>query len=125
MTKLPTLAGSEHHAPDERRNHGRRVMLLRSGGCSFCGGFRSVDNDGLFATFGGSGVDGVQVDALRREFVQKLSQGTWLVGQIVGFRGSFLVRDAGGVKGLLRAPGIFHDELNRASRALGGSQERE
>src|SRR5713101_99844 len=84
-------AVSKHSAPDKRKNHGRREMLLRSGGCNFCGGVRSVDNDGLFTAFGGGGVDGVQVDAFGREFVQTLRQRARLVGQIVGFRGSFLV----------------------------------
>src|SRR5216684_6861162 len=89
--KTPTRAVSEHSAPDKRKNHGRREMLLRSGGCNFCGGVRSVDNDGLFTAFGGGGVDGVQVDAFGREFVQTLRQRARLIGQIVGFRGSFLV----------------------------------
>src|SRR5260370_6158743 len=100
-------------------------MLLRGGGCRFCGGFRSVNNNGLLTAFGGSGVDGIQVDAFGREFVQTFRQSSRLVGQIVGFRGSFLIRDACGVKGFLGAPSIFHDELHRASRALGGSEERE
>src|SRR6266699_1725506 len=71
-------------------------MLLRGGGCHFGGGF-----------------------------VQTLRESSRLVGQIVGFRGSFLIRDAGSVKGFLGAPSIFHDELNRASGALGGSLQRE
>src|SRR5260370_35320715 len=100
-------------------------MLLRRGGCRFCGCFRSVNNNGLFTTFGGSGVDGIQVDALGREFVQTLRESSRLVGQIVGFRGSFLIRDAGGVKGFLGAPSSFHEELNRARRALGGSEDSE
>jgi len=118
------VAGSEHAAPDERKNHGRRKRPLRRGGCSFYGGFRSVDNDCLFAALGSSGVDRVQVDAFGREFIQTLREGTGLVGQIAGFCGSFLVCDAGRVKRFLRAPGIIHDELNAAGRALGGSQER-
>ena len=90
------LAASEVSAPDKLKEP-QRIEILCGGGCPFCGSFRSVNNDGLFTAFGGSGVDGVQVDAFRREFVQVLRQGAGLVGQIVGFRGSFLVRDAGGV----------------------------
>src|ERR1700732_2018221 len=65
------VAGSEHAAPSERKNHGRRERLLRGGGGggSFCGGFRSVDNDGLFTALGRSGVDRVQVAAFCRGVV--------------------------------------------------------
>src|SRR5438552_18341136 len=70
-------------------------------------------------------MDGIQVNALRSELVQNLLQRTWLVGQIVGFRRSFLIGDPGMIEGILRAPRIFGNELNDARRALGGSQERE
>src|SRR5207249_7474756 len=124
-TEVLALARSENRAADERKNQGRREKLLRGGGCRFCRDFRRVDNDCLLAAFGGSGVDGIQVNALRSELVQNLRQRTGPVGQIVGFRRSFLIGDPGVIEGFLRAPGIFGDELNDSSRALGGSQERE
>ena len=100
-------------------------MLLRYGGCRFCGGFRSVNHDGLLAAFGGGGVNRTQIDAFRGELVQALSQRTHFVRQLVLFRGSFLIRDPGGVESFLGAAGIFHDELNRAACTLRSSQEGE
>src|SRR5713101_7656403 len=85
----------------------KKKMPLRDGGRGFCGGFRSVDHNGLFTAFGGGRVDGIQVDAFRRELIEALREGAGLVGQIAGFRGSFVIRDAGGVKSLLRAPGVI------------------
>src|SRR6266446_6002460 len=107
---------------DESR---RREMLLRCGDCRFCGGFRSVDDDGFLAAFGGGGVNRTQIDAFRRELVQALSQRTRFVRQLVLFRESFLIRDPGGVESFLGAARIFHDELNRAACTLRSSQERE
>jgi len=51
------------------------------------------------------------------------SQRTGFVRQLVLFRRDFLVRDPGCVQSFLGAPGIFDDELDRAGRALGRSQE--
>src|SRR5882724_6639764 len=119
--KVPAFAGTEDSEPDERKNHGRRKMLLRGGGGSFCGGFGGIDDDGLFSALCGSGVDGTHVDALGGKFVQILRKSAGFVGQIESFRGSLLIRDSGRVESFLGAPGVIDDELNGAGGTLGGS----
>src|SRR6266478_3975242 len=65
-TKLATLAWRKSPRLTSGRIRIRKKKLLRGSGCHFCGGFRSVNNDGLLTTLCGGGVDGVQVDALGR-----------------------------------------------------------
>src|SRR5260370_3216366 len=93
-----------------RATEGER--LLRGGGGSFCRGFGGIDNDGLFATLCGSGVDGTHVDALGGKFVQILRKSAGVVGQIESFRGSLLIRDSGRVESFLGTTGVI--EIGRA-----------
>src|SRR5579859_41663 len=111
------------------RRAGPAAELLQEAGAlrrsrrGFGGSFDGIDDNRLLPALCRGGVDRAQVDTLLLERRQALRQGSRLVGELVLFRGRFLIRDVGGVQRLLGFPGVFGNELNRAARSLRRSQK--
>ncbi len=95
--------------------HCRRFFFHRDG----------IHHNRFPPAFRGSGADGIQVDALGGELVQTLRQRARLVGQLVLLGSGFLVREPGSIQRFLGSPRVLDDELDRTSRPLRCSEERE
>jgi len=104
----PTTRGDAARRARKAKNHRRREALLTRWRWPFLRRLRGVDNDGLLPPLAAR-VDRVQVDAFGRGR-NNCARAPGLVGQIAGFRGSFLVCAMRARQGLSLRAGIIHDD---------------